>query len=389
VRRPPPLTRFFAYPATAGVGLLAAAVTGLSAAGRSTALLTMEVRAFERQPWRLFTSALPHKDPLHLVFNLFWLWVFGTALEERFGPLRLLGIMLLLAAGSAAAEYAIFVGGVGLSGVTYGLFGLLWVLSRTDKKLEGTVDRNVIGTMVAWFLLCIAMTVENLWPVANVAHGVGALLGALLGLAIAGPSVRRIPAARAIGVAGFVALLGASLAGASVLRPRVNLARYGGRDSAYLAFQALEEGRLEEAIARYQKALATSPGMHESWYNLGVARTRTGDDEGAAEAFARAVKLAPEDENYRVALRSKKIELGAKAIGAGRNEEAVRLCEEALQLGDDDYRAFWYLAVAYGRLGRKDDVERILGRARARFPEAAISDVPPLAPTESDAGAAP
>ena len=48
--------------------------------------LVMDCRAWKGQPWRLVTSALPHVDLLHLAFNLYWLWAFGTTVEGVFGP---------------------------------------------------------------------------------------------------------------------------------------------------------------------------------------------------------------------------------------------------------------------------------------------------------------
>jgi len=44
------------------------------------------------------------------------------------------------AVGSSAAEFALFQGGIGLSGVGYGLFGLLWVLSWHASDFAGGVD---------------------------------------------------------------------------------------------------------------------------------------------------------------------------------------------------------------------------------------------------------
>ena len=58
---------------------------------------------------------------------------------------RLLGLILLFAAGSAAAEYAFSQGGLGLSGVTFGLFGMLWMLARNDRRFADGVDWRAAG----------------------------------------------------------------------------------------------------------------------------------------------------------------------------------------------------------------------------------------------------
>ena len=79
-------------------------------------------------PWQLATYALLHGGLLHLAFNMYGLWMFGSALEQVWGPRRLLqyyavsvlvagAVQLLVASGSPVAYPT-----VGASG---GLFGLL------------------------------------------------------------------------------------------------------------------------------------------------------------------------------------------------------------------------------------------------------------------------
>ncbi len=46
--------------------------------------------ALGSEPWRLLSSAFLHGGPLHLLLNMWALWVFGTALERLFGPARFL-----------------------------------------------------------------------------------------------------------------------------------------------------------------------------------------------------------------------------------------------------------------------------------------------------------
>src|SRR4029453_5340230 len=149
MRPPPPPADFLRYPITVGVGVLAVAATVAWHSGRDVSPLFMNFRAWHGEYWRLLTSALPHVDVFHLLFNLYWLWVFGSAVEGTFGQLRTAAIFLFFAGGSAAAEYAVFEGGVGLSGIGYGLFGLLWVLSRRDERFRGAVDAQTVGLFVA------------------------------------------------------------------------------------------------------------------------------------------------------------------------------------------------------------------------------------------------
>ena len=98
---------------------------------------------------------------------------------------------LYLAAGSSAAQYAVGAGGIGLSGIGYGLFGYLWMAARQDDSYAGTIDRSTTKLFVGWFFLCLVLTYLGVWNIANVAHGAGAVLGVLAALATLGPSEAR------------------------------------------------------------------------------------------------------------------------------------------------------------------------------------------------------
>jgi membrane associated rhomboid family serine protease/Tfp pilus assembly protein PilF len=346
---------------------MAAAVTAMSMTGQPFERLGMSANAFQGEPWRLFTSALPHGDLLHIAFNAYWLWVFGTLVEETYGHLKTLAMVALFAAGSAAAEYAVFVGGIGLSGVVYGLAGLLYVLSRSDRQLKGALDARTVQLFVVWFFICIGTTVLGIWPVANVAHGSGALLGALLGGVLARParpfdgnlwSVKRVGLA-----AGLVVVLAVMLAGASVLRPFVNVSRRSGQESIELGYAALQDGKHAEAIDHYKQAVMLQPTDASNWYHLGAAFHGLGDRAGAADAFAKAASLKPDEPMYRMAVAGSKRELGTDAQKAGRTEEAIRLYEQSVAAADDA-STYFALGLAYRAAGRVADSARALARAR-------------------------
>jgi membrane associated rhomboid family serine protease len=215
---------------------MATAITGMTLTGRwPLQAFVMEPTAFRSEPWRLVTSALPHGSAFHLIFNAYWLWVFGTVLEEVLGHFRLLLLILLYAAGSAAAEYALFRGGIGLSGVGYGLFAMLWVLSSRDRRFAGAVDTQTAQLFAVWFVICIVATQMNVMAVANVAHGAGAVLGALVGVAMSA----RAPARRWLAVVAVVAVLAVAYAGATVFRARINLNHHEDDASARLEPRAV------------------------------------------------------------------------------------------------------------------------------------------------------
>jgi GlpG protein len=329
VRRPPPITEFISYPVTAGIALLAMAVTGLDKlGGRSIDALTLSVEAFWAQPWRLVTSTLPHGDALHLIFNVYWLWSLGTLVEKELGHSRALLLIAIFAAGSAAAEYAVFEGGIGLSGVVYGLFGLLYVLSRRDRRFADAVDARTTQLFVVWFFFCIGATIANILRIANVAHGVGAALGLLAGLAIAG---RRGQSAGAI--AAIVGLIGLSFVGSTALRPRVNLSSHGGVDSWRLGFQALEESRFEDAVRHYERAVEIDADDATGWFNLGIAYAEMGNGRAAAKAFERAAEIDPTKDKYRAAADQTRCQVRLTAEGETSPEDLKRIQECLRQFG--------------------------------------------------------
>jgi GlpG protein len=146
------------------------------------------------QIWRLVTPIFIHMDFFHVAFNMYWLWIFGSMIESRRGSLRFLALVLVSAVASNLAQYAyrgpemIFFGHEatggpffgGMSGVGYALFGFCWlrtILVRTEAPF---VDGRIAFLFLVWFFICVF---GDVGPVANVAHAVGLLVGAVAGAA--------------------------------------------------------------------------------------------------------------------------------------------------------------------------------------------------------------
>ena len=292
MRKPPDPITFYRYPVVAGTAILAAAVSVAWWMKVDVSLLFETDAVRKGQIWRLLTSALPHVNVMHLAFNLYWLWVFGTLFEETLGHLRTLVVILIIALGSGAADYAVAEGGVGLSGVVYGLWGAALLLSRLNDRFRGAVDAQTHLLFIVWFFLCIVMTVNKVMPVANVAHGVGALLGAIMAPALA----KRRPV---LGWSAAIGLVLVFVVGATVARPYINFTREGAATEARLGYEDLVAGDNFRALTHLRHATRMNPDYSGAWYNLGLVLQRLGRNDDAPEAFHRAYLLDPGDEEIK------------------------------------------------------------------------------------------
>ena len=52
----------------------------------------------DQEVWRYFTHAIVHLSVPHILFNLSWFWLFGGAIERRFGSFHFLLLVLVSAA---------------------------------------------------------------------------------------------------------------------------------------------------------------------------------------------------------------------------------------------------------------------------------------------------
>jgi len=84
------------HPVTGLTSVAAIGVTIAYWSGWNINPLLTNSKAFGGEPWRLVTSALPHTNFLHLLFNLYWLVHFGKLAEPRFGWWRTAGLYSLL-----------------------------------------------------------------------------------------------------------------------------------------------------------------------------------------------------------------------------------------------------------------------------------------------------
>jgi membrane associated rhomboid family serine protease len=84
------------------------------------------------QPWRMLTSTFMHASVLHLLFNMFSLFVFGPVIEHAVGHVRFAALYLLAAFGGSVAVMLLAPtqAVVGASGAIFGLLGAYFIIQR-------------------------------------------------------------------------------------------------------------------------------------------------------------------------------------------------------------------------------------------------------------------
>lgn len=140
--------------------------------------------------WGLVTMAFVHVEPLHLIFNLYWLYILGGTFERKFGS----GLFLLFVLGSAfvssGLEFATGNLGIGLSGVGYALFGFGFATRHRCAEFARLVTDQVAFLFLGWGVFCVVATMFHWMNVANVAHIAGFALGVTIGGAVTNPKLR-------------------------------------------------------------------------------------------------------------------------------------------------------------------------------------------------------
>ena len=110
----------------------------------------------------------------------------------------------------------------------------------------------------------------------------------------------------------------------------------------------LGSGRLDEAIAEYQKALEIEPDYAEAHNNLGNALVRRGRIDEAIAEYQKALKIKPDyaEAHYN---------LGNALIDRGRFDEAIAEYQKALEIRPDYAEAHNNLGSSLASSGRLDE----------------------------------
>ena len=136
--------------------------------------------------WRLIAATFLHASVLHIAFNLYALYLFGTMTEGIFGQRRFLAIYLVTGFAASTASYVfgpLDSLGVGASGAIFGVFGAFIAYNlRRRNTVQGMAALRWAGTLILLNLV-IAFGVRSVdWR----AHLGGLVAGLVAGWAAEG-----------------------------------------------------------------------------------------------------------------------------------------------------------------------------------------------------------
>lgn len=140
-------------------------------------------------PWQLLTYGFLHGDVMHIVFNMFMLWMFGRELELVMGQRRFLTyyVTCVIGAGLIQLIVAGLQGdGVRVVGASGGVFGLLLAFgmafpNRMIMLLFPPIPMKAKYMVILFGILELYLGLSGSSPgIANFAHLGGMLFGYLL-----------------------------------------------------------------------------------------------------------------------------------------------------------------------------------------------------------------
>lgn len=229
-----------------------------------------------------FTYVFLHADVLHLVGNMWFLFLCGMALEDRWGRLAFPVYYLVAGALAAGAQHLASPHSdrpiIGASGAVAGAMGAFLVLYATSRiRFVGAIGiRGLTFTAPAYVMLPLWLGIETLLGLvardAHTAHWahVG---GFVFGVGVAG----------VFRVAGVDRKLDDAVEKAAVLGddPRVDAAR-----------ELVAKGAAKQARAMLEGLAKEKPESIHVWEALHEAAVACGDTKTAERAAAKATALA-------------------------------------------------------------------------------------------------
>jgi membrane associated rhomboid family serine protease len=186
--------------------------------------------------WRLFTVTLVHAPgstapwfSLHLLLNMYALWIVGPIVESIWGKRLLLLFYFLTAIAASTASFLTSSGpAVGASGAIFGLVGVIFAGTRAHHPMLDRRARAIVPQLGIFIVINLAFGFLAGGTIDNAAHIGGLISGMWLGFVVppgkvptlrsAWQNLRGEPAKRSpmLVAAGVIALVGLVATGLAV-----------------------------------------------------------------------------------------------------------------------------------------------------------------------------
>jgi len=206
--------------------------------------------------WRLLVDNFHHVNLLHLTLNGIGMVILGRIIEPRMSHtvylLFIAGAFLTVGAFSAITGEL----GIGLSGISYALVGLLFVWRERDEDVaEQFTYPMMIGAGV-WLMVCQVLTYLDVIAIGNIAHYTGFVYGWMWGQAYLEKQQKLI----------FRFLFGV---GHLFLIPAFWFAMNPFWSGAWHYHQAFEAGiSRRQHLERLQTACLRDPTLSDAWWRV-------------------------------------------------------------------------------------------------------------------------
>lgn len=272
------------------------------------------IAVWDGEWWRILTSAFHHGGFVHLALNLSFLGYYGRLLEFRLGRLNYLLFCLMALAVSSVFQN--FWGpSVGLSGMAFAQFGLIWIWRRTDAWWQDQVSADMVQMGFLAFFGCYAVDLLGLIPIGNVAHSAGLLYGAFVGLTRFGSPRARM---------WWPVLLSSHI----FLLPLFYLVTHPVWNGLYHWRLAERTEKPSEQIHHYENALRCDPDLEGAWNNLALIHLKEHEPVEAWRCVIRGLARHPSS--------TKMIDLAREIalVFAGRANRAKAVQQLELVFGD-------------------------------------------------------
>lgn len=130
--------------------------------------------------YRLITAMFIHYGLVHLLLNMWALWVLGRNLEAVLGPLRFLALYLLAGVGGNVASYLLSPDALaaGASTAIFGLFAATFIILRRLKRDTSAIIGVLVINLVLTFSIARISWQGHLGGLVT-----GAMVGAILAYA--------------------------------------------------------------------------------------------------------------------------------------------------------------------------------------------------------------